>query len=98
MEPSPDRIAILLPLGIAMSITFRTVVIHALAMMPMIHFVHYELRLGRAGVRFRRDVAIVAGGRPVAPPRHIMAGAKSGPVRSFCRECILIPRAVCTFI
>ena len=31
MEPSPDRIAILLPLGIAVSITFCTVIIHALA-------------------------------------------------------------------
>ena len=73
MEPSPDRIAILLPLGIAMSITFCTVVIHALAMMPMIHFVHYELRLGRAGVRFRRDVAIVAGATLVALAAHLVA-------------------------
>ena len=61
MEPSPDRVAILLPLGIAVSITFCTVIIQALTMMPMIYFVRYELRLGRAGVRFWKDVAIVAG-------------------------------------
>jgi hypothetical protein len=42
MAPSPDRVAILLPLGVAVAITFCTVVIHALAMMPMIYFVHYE--------------------------------------------------------
>ena len=33
MAPSPERVAILLPLGIAVSITFCTVIIHALAMM-----------------------------------------------------------------
>jgi len=42
MAPSPDRVAILLPLGVAVVITFCTVVIYALAMMPMIYFVHYE--------------------------------------------------------
>src|SRR5215510_8139286 len=84
MEPSPDRIAILLPLGIAMSITFCTVVIHALAMMPMIHFVHYELRLGRAGVRFRRDVAIVAGATLVALAAHLVAKTIWALVFRFC--------------
>src|SRR5262245_41059231 len=86
MEPSPDRIAILLPLGIAMSITFCTVVIHALAMMPMIHFVHYELRLGRAGVRFRRDVAIVAGATLVALAAPFIGIGKWGLVLSFFGE------------
>jgi hypothetical protein len=66
MEPSPDRIAILLPLGIAVSITFCTVIIHALAMMPMIYFVHYELRLGPRRRPVWRDVAIVAGATLVA--------------------------------
>ena len=73
MEPSPDRVAILLPLGIAVSITFCTVIIQALAMMPMIYFVRYELRLGRAGVRFWKDVAIVAGATLVALAAHLVA-------------------------
>ncbi len=73
MEPSPDRVAILLPLGIAVSVTFCTVIIHALVMMPMIYFVHYELRLGRAGFRFWRDVAIVAGATLVALAAHLAA-------------------------
>ena len=70
MEPSPDRVAILLPVGVAVAITFCTVVINALAMMPMIYFVHYELRLGRAGVRFWRDVVIVAGATVLALAAH----------------------------
>ena len=73
MEPSPDRVAILLPLGIAVSITFCTVIIQALAMMPMTYFVRYELRLGRAGVRFWKDVAIVAGATLVALAAHLVA-------------------------
>ena len=86
MEPSPDRIAILLPLGIAVSITFCTVIIHALAMMPLIYFVHYELRLGRAGVRFWRDVAIVAGATLVALAAHLVAIATWAMVFSLCGE------------
>ena len=86
MAPSPERVAILLPLGIAVSITFCTVIIHALAMMPMIYFVHYELRLGRAGVLFRRDVAIVAGATLVALAAHLVAIATWAIVFSLCGE------------
>ena len=86
MEPSPDRIAILLPLGIAMSITFCTVIINALVMMPMIYFVHYELRLGRAGVRFWKDIVIVAGATVVALAAHLLAIATWALVFSLCGE------------
>jgi hypothetical protein len=68
-----DRLGILLPLGMAMATTFCTVVIHALAMMPIVHFVRYELRLGRAGVWFSKDVLIVAGGVLVALCAHLLA-------------------------
>ena len=86
MEPSPDRVAILLPLGIAVSITFCTVIIQALAMMPMTYFVRYELRLGRAGVRFWKDVAIVAGATLVALAAHLVAIATWAMVFSLCGE------------
>ena len=86
MEPSPDRVAILLPLGVAVAITFCTVVIHALTMMPMIYFVRYELRLGRAGVRFWKDVAIVAGATLVALAAHLVAIATWAMVFSLCGE------------
>jgi hypothetical protein len=86
MEPSPDRVAILLPLGIAVSITFCTVIIQALAMMPMTYFVRYELRLGRAGVRFWKDVAIVAGATLVALAAHLVAIATWAMVFILCGE------------
>ena len=86
MEPSPDRVAILLPLGIAVSITFCTVIIQALTMMPMIYFVRYELRLGRAGVRFWKDVAIVAGATLVALAAHLVAIATWAMVFILCGE------------
>ena len=94
MEPSPDRIAILLPLGIAVSITFCTVIIHALAMMPIVYFVHYELRLGRAGVRFWRDVAIVAGATLVALAAHLVAIGTWAMVFSLCGEFSQLAEAV----
>ena len=86
MEPSPDRVAILLPLGIAVSVTFCTVIIQALTMMPMIYFVRYELRLGRAGVRFWKDLAIVAGATLVALAAHLVAIATWAMVFSLCGE------------
>ena len=86
MEPSPDRVAILLPLGIAVSITFCTIIIQALTMMPMIYFVRYELRLGRAGVRFWKDVAIVAGATLVALAAHLVAIATWAMVFILCGE------------
>ena len=94
MEPSPDRIAILLPLGVAVAITFSTVVIHALAMMPMIFFVQYELRLGRAGVRFWRDVPIVAGATLVALAAHLVAITIWALVFSLCGEFSQLAEAV----
>jgi Ion channel len=75
MGPSPDRIAILLPLAMAVTLTFCTVIIHALALMPIVSLVRYELRHGRAGVRFWRDVAIVAVVALVALAAHLIAVA-----------------------
>src|SRR5262245_10553268 len=84
MEPSPDRVAILLPLGVAVAITFCTVIIQALAMMPMVYFVRYELRLGRAGVRFWRDIAIVTGATLAALAAHLVAIVTWAMVFSLC--------------
>jgi hypothetical protein len=94
MEPSPDRVAILLPLGVAVAITFCTVIIQALAMMPMIYFVRHELRLGRAGVRFSKDIAIVAGATLVALAAHLVAIATWAMVFSLCGEFSQLGEAV----
>jgi hypothetical protein len=75
MAPSPDRISILLPVAVAVTLTFCTVIIHALALMPIIYFVRYELRLGRAGVLFWRDVGIIAGVTLMSLAAHLIAVA-----------------------
>jgi len=51
MAAGPDRVAILLPVGVAVTMAFCTV-IQALALMAIMRFVRHELRLGRAGVEF----------------------------------------------
>jgi hypothetical protein len=86
MAPSPDRVAILLPLGVAIIMTFSTVIIHALVLMPIVHFVRHELRLGRAGVLFWRDVGIVAGATLVALAAHLIAVASWAVVFILCGE------------
>ncbi len=86
MASSPDRVAILLPLGVAVTVTFFTIIVQALVLMPIIHFVRYELRVGRAGVRFWRDVGIVAGAALVALAAHLVAIATWALVFSLCGE------------
>ena len=86
MAPSPDRVAILLPLGVAATLTFATVIIQALALMPIIYFVRYELRIDRAGVLFWRDVGIVAAATLVALAAHLVAVATWGLVFTLCGE------------
>jgi len=66
--------------------TFSTVIIQALALMPIIYVVRYELRRGRAGVRFWRDVGIIAGATLVALAAHLVAIATWALVFSLSGE------------
>jgi hypothetical protein len=84
MTSSPERVAILLPVSVAMAMTFCTVIIHALPLIPILHFLRYELRLRRAGVLFWRDVGIVAGVTLVALAAHLIAVAAWALVFTFC--------------
>jgi hypothetical protein len=93
MAPAPDRIAILFPLGVAVTMTFSTVIIQALALIGIIHFVRYELRLGRACVQFWRDVGIIAGAALVALAAHLVAIATWGLVFSLYGEFSQLARA-----
>ena len=86
MEPSPERIAILLPLGVAVILTFCTVIIQGLALMPFVYFVRYELRLGRAGVLFWRDVGIIAAATLISFAAHLVALATWALVFTLCGE------------
>jgi Ion channel len=86
MAPSPDHVAILMPVAVAVIMTFSTVIIHALALMPIAYFVRHEFRLGRAGVLFWRDVRIVAGVTLVALAAHLIAIATWASVFTLCGE------------
>jgi Ion channel len=83
---APDRIAVLLPLAVAVGMTFSTVVIHALALIPIVVFVGYEFRAGRAGVQFSRDVRTIVGATLVLLAAHMVAIATWAVVFSFCGE------------
>jgi hypothetical protein len=94
MAAATDPTAILLPIAVAITLTFSTVIIQALGLMGIIHFVRYELKLGRAGVRFWRDVAIITGVALVALAAHVVAIVAWGLVLRLCGEFSQLPRAV----
>jgi hypothetical protein len=54
-----DRIAVLLPVAVGTALTFCTIIIHALGVAAIIHFIRRERRLGHAGTGFWRDLMIV---------------------------------------
>jgi hypothetical protein len=86
MAPSPGRIAIFLPLAVSIGVTFCTVVIHAMVLITIVHFVLRELRLGYAGVRFWRDVAIAAATILLALVAHLIEIAGWAVVFVLCGE------------
>jgi Ion channel len=94
MAAAPDRVAILLPLGVAVTMAFSTVIIQALALMAIMHFVRQELRRGRAGVQFWWDVGILVGATLVALAAHVLAIASWGLVLSLCGEFSQLAKAV----
>jgi Ion channel len=86
MAPSPGRIAIFLPLAVSIGVTFCTVVVHSLALIAVVHFVRRGLRLGYAGVRFWKDVTVVAGTTLLALVAHLIEIAGWAVVFVVCGE------------
>src|SRR6266481_79496 len=86
MVPSPGEIAIFSPLVIGVGVTTGTIGIHAVALITIIHFVRHERRLGRAGVRFWRDLAIVTGTAMLALAAHLIEIGAWAAVFDQCRE------------
>jgi hypothetical protein len=86
MAPSPAGIAVFLPLVVSLGATLSTIIIHALALSAILHFVRHERRLGRAGVRFWRDVAIVTGTALLALAAHLLEIAAWAFVFILCGE------------
>jgi hypothetical protein len=73
MTPSsPQEVVVLLPLAVSMATILSTIAIHGLALVAIAHFVRREVRLGRAGAQFGRDLAIVAGATLLALLAHLV--------------------------
>ena len=66
-----NDVAIGLPLVISLVTFLVTIVIHALALLGIIHFVRHEHLPRRTGVRFWRDVVIVSGATLLAGVAHV---------------------------
>ena len=69
---APDETATFLPLITALGTTLGTIVIHALAVIAVVHFIRFEGKLQRAGVRFWRDVVIISGVTLIALAAHLV--------------------------
>src|SRR5690348_9536537 len=59
---------------------------HGVAVIAIVHFVRHECLLGRAGIRFWRDVIIVFGAALLALMAHLIEIAIWALVFALCRE------------
>jgi hypothetical protein len=83
---SPQDAAVLLPLLLSLVTTLTTIVIHGLALIGVLYIVRREYRLGHAGIRFWRDVAIIATVTQLALMAHVVEIAIWAAVLSLCGE------------
>ncbi len=70
--PSAQDVAIGLPLTVSVITILVTILIHALALLGIFHFVRRQHLLRRTGVRFWRDLAIVSGATLLAGVAHLV--------------------------
>ena len=81
-----NDVAIGLPLIVSLATILITIVIHALALLGIFHFVHRQHLLRRTGVRFWRDLAIVSGATMLAGVAHLVEVSIWASVFVFCGE------------
>ena len=84
--PSAQDVAIGLPLMVSLITVLGTIVIHALALLGIFHFVRRQHQLGLTGVRFWRDVGIVASATLLALTAHLVEITIWAFVFVFCGE------------
>ena len=83
---SPQEVEVLLPLLVALGTILATIAIHGLALIAVINFVHREYLLGRTGIRFWRDLAIVAAATQLALVAHLAEITIWATVLDLCGE------------
>jgi Ion channel len=85
-SPSSEEVAVVFPLLVSLITTLTTIVIHGFALITVLHTVHREYLLGRAGIRFWRDVAIIAMVTQLALLAHLVEIAIWAAVLRLCGE------------
>ena len=85
-SPSSEDVAVALPLLVSLVTTLTTIVIHGFALIAVLHTVHSEYLLGRAGIRFWRDLAIIAMVIQLALVAHLVEVALWAVVLILCGE------------
>jgi len=83
---TPIRIPTFVPLAVGAIPTLSTILIHALAVMATVSFVRRERRLGRAGVDFWQDLAIVTLAISFALAAHLVDIALWAVLFRICGE------------
>ncbi len=66
------EVAVALPLIVSLVMTLATIVIEAIALVGIVSFIRHHHRLGRTGVWFWQDVAIVSGAIVLAGAAHLV--------------------------
>jgi len=84
--PSAQDVAIGLPLTVSAITILVTILIHALALLGIFHFVRRQHLLRRTGVRFWGDLAIVSGATMLAGVAHLVEVIIWAFVFVFCGE------------
>lgn len=85
MAPS-NQISLLSPLLVGVAVILCTIIVHGLILGMIIKGVRRDLRLGRAGVGFWTDLAIVAGAMLLALAGHLIEIGLWALALDFCGE------------
>jgi Ion channel len=84
--PPAQDVAIGLPLTVSLMTSLGTIVIHGVAVIVIVHFIRRQHRLGRIGVGFWQDVAIVCTATVVVGAAHLLEITIWALVFVFCGE------------
>jgi len=86
MPSSVHDAAVGLPLTITLFMILLTVLIHAFALMGIVHFMRRQHRLGRTGIGFWQDVAIVCVATLLMGAAHLVETAIWALLFMYCGE------------
>jgi hypothetical protein len=84
--PSGTTITVSLPLMVSLMMTLGTVLIHAVAVIMIVHFIRRQHRRGCIGVQFWQDVAIVCTANIVVGAAHVIEITMWALMFVFCGE------------